>query len=264
MTVTVAVGDDAVAVVTLDRPEARNALDAGMFAALRDAADEIVAAAADGRCRAALLRGAGPVFCAGIDLGWLAAQADGAPPDDATIARLQDAFTVYEDLPVPTVAAVHGAALGAGCQLALATTFRVAAPDARLALAEARWGLVPDLGATWRLPRLVGLSRAVDMVATAREVDAATALSWGLVDAVLDDADDDFPRAARTYAARLAAGPTAAMVGVAALLRQSFGRDRVSALAAERRLQQACLRSADFAEAVAAARQGRKAAFRRA
>ncbi|MGH3665502.1 MAG: enoyl-CoA hydratase/isomerase family protein [Egibacteraceae bacterium] len=172
---------------------------------------------------------------------------------------MQQAFTVFEDLPVPTVAAVRGVALGAGCQLAIACHLRVGAPDAQFGLLEARWGLIPDLGATWRLPRLVGLSRATDLTVTGRCIDAGTALAWGLLDAVLDE--PDFDAAVHRYAASLAAGPTVATGQVPALLRDSLSRSRDDVLAAERRAQAACLASADFAEAATAAVEGRSPRF---
>ncbi len=260
------VGDDAVGCVTLQRPDKLNAMDAAVFAGLRRAGEEAREAAAAGRCRAVLVAGAGRAFSAGMDVDALAAQATGAPPGAPDIAAMQDTFTVFEDLAVPTVAAVHGVALGAGCQLALACHLRVGAADARLGLLEARWALVPDLGATWRLPRLIGLSRATELAVTGRIVDAATALGWGLLDAVLPDEASGVPAgfasAARAYTARLASGPTVAVGAVPALLRASLQHDRATVLAAERSAQARCLRSDDFAEAAAAVRQRREPRFR--
>src|SRR5687767_4800932 len=201
------VADDAVGVVTLNRPDKLNAMNAEVFDGLHAAAAGAEKAIAAGECRAVLVVGAGRAFSAGLDVSLFAAQAGGDVPDDARIAHLQQAFTVFEDLRVPTVAAVRGVALGGGCQLALACNLRLAAADASIGLLEARWGIIPDLGATWRLPRLVGLSRATDLAMSARTIDAATALSWGLVDEV-HDGDGDFEQWARSYAARLAAGPT--------------------------------------------------------
>ena len=252
-------GDDGVGVVTINRPEKRNALDEAAFKGLREVARQAEQAAQDGRCRAVLVRGEGPAFSAGIDVGLFGGQV-GAPPSDDWIAELQDAFTAYEDLPVPTVAAVRGPTLGAGCQLAIACHLRVAAPDLRIGVLEARWGLVPDLGGTYRLPRLVGLSRATDLAVSARTVDAETALAWGLVDAVLPQAA--FDEEARAYAARLAAGPTLATGAVPRLLREGLGADRDAALAAERAHQQRCLASGDFREAVTAAVERRDPTFR--
>lgn len=257
--VTFEVGADAVGVVTLRRPDKLNAMNDAVFAGLHTAAAAAAQAAATGSCRAVLVIGEGRAFSAGLDVSLFAAQASGSVPDDDEIAHLQQAFTGFEDLPVPTVAALRGVAIGAGCQLALACHLRVAAADLSIGLLEARWGLIPDLGATWRLPRLVGLSRATDMAMTARTLDAATALQWGLVDAVTDG--EDFEEQARDYAARLAAGPTVATGAIAALLRNSYAADRDTVLAAERHAQQRCLASDDFREAAMAGIQKRAPNF---
>ncbi len=253
--VTFAVGEDGVGVVTLERPEKLNAMDHDTFEGLHAAGEQAAAATVDRSCRAVLVTGAGRAFSAGLDVALFGVQAGdvraGRGPSDDWIAWLQQAFTAFEDLPVPTVAAVRGPALGAGCQLAIACHLRVAAPGATFGLLEARWGLVPDLGGTYRLPRLVGLGRAVDLAVTARTVDAATALAWGLVDAVLPA--DGFDEAARAYTAALAAGPTTAVGAVPGLMRSALTRSRDDALAAERAAQAACLASADFAEAADAA-----------
>jgi enoyl-CoA hydratase/carnithine racemase len=212
----------------------------------------------DGAVRAVLLRGDGRAFCSGLDVSLFGEQV-GQGMSEEGIAWLQQSFTGFEDLPVPVVAALHGVAYGGGAQLALAAHLRITAPDLQLALLEVRWGIIPDLGALARLPRLVGISRAADLAMTARILDAQTALAWGLVDAVLDD--DDFGAAAHAYAARLAAGPTLALGAIPGLLRQSFTTGRDEVLAAERAAQQRCLASADFVEAATAAMQGRPPTF---
>jgi enoyl-CoA hydratase/carnithine racemase len=257
--VTFEVGGDAVGVVTLNRPEKLNALTLEVFARLHEVAEEAAKAAAAGTVRAVLLQGAGRAFSAGMDTSMFGEQVRDGGFDDDRVAWLQQAFTGFEDLPVPTVAAVRGVAFGGGCQLALACHLRVLAPDARLGLLEARWGLIPDLGGTYRLPRLVGLGRATDLAISGRMVDAPTALAWGLCNEVLPE--DDFPGAARRYATRLAAGPTVASGAIPALLRANLTADRPAALAAERAVQRVCLGSGDFAEAVEAAAQRREPRF---
>ncbi len=252
------VGEDRVGVVSLNRPDKLNALDQGTFEALADVAAQVRAAAEEGRVRAVLLTGEGRAFSAGLDVSLFGSQLTQAPSDE-WIAGLQQSFTAYEDLPVPVVAGVRGAALGGGLQLALAAHLRVAAPDATFGLLEARWALLPDLGGLTRLPRLVGLGRATDLALSARTIDAPTALAWGLVDAVLDD--EDFGAAARGYAARLATGPTVALGQIPHIARESFRVDRAASLAAERAAQQACLASADFREAATAALERRPPSF---
>lgn len=261
MAVTFSVEPDGVGVVTLNRPEKLNAMNYEMFEGLHAATSQAADAAADGGCRAVLVIGAGRAFSAGLDVSLFAEQASGNAPDDAHIAYLQQAFTGFEDLRVPTVAALRGAAIGAGCQLALAAHLRIGAADTSLGLLEARWGLIPDLGATWRLPRIVGVSRATDLAMTGRTIDAGTAASWGLVDAVHTDGDGDFATWAHSYVATLAAGPTVAIGAVPALMRNSFTHERDAVLAAERHTQALCLASADFAEAARAGMEGRKPNF---
>jgi len=248
-----------VGVVTLNRPDKLNAMNDEVFKGLHTAGEAAASGVASGECRAVLVLGAGRAFSAGLDVSLFAQQASGGAPSDEHIAYLQQAFTIYEDLPVPTVAAIRGVALGAGCQLAAACHLRIAAPDASIGILEAKWGLVPDLGGTLRLPRLIGLSRAIDLAVSARRIDAATALQWGLVDAVAED--EDFESFALQYVTTLAAGPTFATGQVPGLMRNSFALDRDAVLAAERQAQTRCLSSADFVEAATAAVQGRAANF---
>lgn len=256
---TFAVGDDHVGVLRLDRPDKLNAMDSAMFAALHDAAANARSAVDAGECRAVLMVGAGRAFSAGTDLGELGAQAGNRPPRDAHIAWLQQAFSVWEDLPVPVVAAIHGVALGAGCQLALAADLRVMASSAQIGVLEVRWGIVPDLGASYRLPPLVGRSRAIDMAVRGRKIDAPTALAWGLADEVVDDGE--FGAAAHAVAAEIAAGPVLATATAARLMREADGRSRDEALTAERTAQAPLLRSEDFAEAVRAGLAGERPVY---
>lgn len=249
---------DRVAVVTIERPAKRNAMSMAVFAQLREAGER---AAADGDARdvgAVLVRGAGGTFSAGIDTTVLGGQASSGRPSDEHVTQLQQSFTVFEELDVPSVAAVQGACFGAGLQLALACHVRLVAPDAELSLMEARWGLVPDLGGCHRLPRLVGLGRATEMALTARRVPSDEALAMGLCEVALTT--DDPQAEALAYARGLAAGP-AAVRRVPRLMRENLDRPRGAALAAERRTQLEVMAGHDFAEAVTAAREGRTPVF---
>lgn len=257
--VTFTTTDDHVATVSLNRPDKLNAMDQAMFDGLHTAAAQARAAIDAEQVRAVLIRAEGRAFSSGLDVSLFGQQAAGDRPSDDWIADLQQAFTGLEDLPVPVVIAVQGVAYGAGCQLALAGHLRLAARDAQLALLEAQWGIIPDLGGLTRLPRLIGLSRATDMAVRARRVDADTAVTWGLVDVVVEP--EELDAQARAYTAELAAGPTLAIGVVPGLLRQSFVTDRDQMLAAERAHQQRCLASADFAEAARAAVEQRPPTF---
>jgi enoyl-CoA hydratase/carnithine racemase len=170
-----------IAVITLARPEKRNAMNVEMFRELGEATAQ---AAADPDVRGVLVAGQGPSFCAGIDLAALAELA-GLSTDPATlrefIAMAQRPVAMLAHMPKPTMAAVNGYALGAGFQLALACDLRAAATDACFGMLEARYGLIPDMGGTHRLARLVGPSRAKEMVWSTRRVEAKEAERIGLV-----------------------------------------------------------------------------------
>jgi len=168
---------DEFAVLTLNRPDALNALNAALIRDFRQALEQV----ASSDTRALLITGAGGrAFCAGADVKELAAQP--LLEQKRTLREGQAAFAQLDTLPMPSIALVGGHALGGGLELALACTFRLAGPRARLGFPEIRLGLVPGYGGTQRLPRLIGPSRALDMILTARTLDADQALAAGLVD----------------------------------------------------------------------------------
>jgi enoyl-CoA hydratase/carnithine racemase len=234
---------DGVAHVVIARPAKRNALS-------REVLDRLAAHAAtaadDPRVGAVVVSGEGGHFSAGLDLADLAGLAT-ADLDEAGVAAVQAVLTAYEELDVPTIAAIDGVCLGGGLQLALACHLRAVAPGARMAVLEPRWGLVPDLGATWRLPRLVGAGRATELILTSREVGAEEALAIGLAELSLGGPDP--LEEAHALAARIAAGPTALRL-VPRLVREAVGAPRVVALAAEARAQLRALAAGDLAAAL--------------
>jgi enoyl-CoA hydratase/carnithine racemase len=253
---------DRVAVVTIDRPDKRNAMSMEVFDGLLAAGGQAAQdAESDDGVGAVLVRGAGGVFSAGIDLATFGEQLGGDVDEgerDAFIAHLQDAFTVFEDIDVPTVAAIEGYCFGAGIQLAAACHVRLVAPDAQISVMETRWGLVPDLGGCHRLPRLVGLGRATELALTARRISGQEAVAMGLCDQVLSD--DEPQEEAFAYARRLAHGP-GAVRRIPRLMRENLQRDRTTGLAAERATQMATMAGPDFTEAVTAKLQGRPPEF---
>lgn len=249
---------DRVAIVTIDRSAKRNAMSMAVFDGLLAAGERAGAeSAAAGGVGAVIVRGAGGVFSAGIDTSVFGTQLGGVP-DDSFIAHLQASFTVFEDLDVPTIAAIEGYCFGAGIQLAVACHLRFVAPGAELSVMESRWGIVPDLGGTHRIPRLVGLGRATDMALTARRVDAEEAVRTGLCDVLLP-ADD--PQGAALEAARRLANGPGALRRIPRLLRENLDRSRDDALAAERSAQREVMAGPDFPEAVRAAFEGRAPQF---
>jgi enoyl-CoA hydratase len=173
--------DDGIALVTINRPEKLNALNAQVIGDLGTLAAEL---AADATVRGVILTGAGPkAFVAGADIAEIAAL--DTPGGEAMAVRGQAVFRAIERLPKPVVAAVNGFALGGGCELAMACHLRLAAPNARFGQPEVTLGLIPGYGGTVRLPRLVGRGRALDLLLTGRMIDAAEAERIGLVNAVV-------------------------------------------------------------------------------
>lgn len=243
-----------VAVITIDRPDRRNAMDLDVFDGLGEAARR---ADADDAVGAIVVQGAGGNFSSGIDVSLFGGQAEHGI-DRGFIDRLQSSFTAFEECDKPTIAAIEGYCYGAGIQLAAACHLRAVAPSAELSVMEARWGLIPDLGGTHRLPRLIGLGRATELVLTARKVGAEEALDMGLAEIALPD-DDPLDHALR-YAARLAAGP-GALRRAPRLLRENLTRSRDEALDAEAETQVACIDGPDFGEAVTARLEGRDPQF---
>jgi enoyl-CoA hydratase len=173
--------EGATALVTLNRPQSLNALNTATLEELRRA---ILQAGEDERIRAIIITGAGnKAFAAGADIRELASMT--APDLQEQARRGQAVFMLIEQLDKPVIAAINGVAFGGGCELALACTLRVAAENAMFGQPEVNLGLIPGFGGTQRLPRLVGRSRALDLLLTGRSIDAGEALRIGLVDRVV-------------------------------------------------------------------------------
>jgi 2-(1,2-epoxy-1,2-dihydrophenyl)acetyl-CoA isomerase len=241
--------DGRVATLTLDRPEALNALTVPVKIALRDALGSI---AADRSVRAVILTGAGRAFCAGQDLA--ERERPGAAPLDIEVReRYNPIIRALRSMGQPVIAAVNGVAAGAGASLALACDLRIAAAEARFVLAFGRIGLVPDSGATWFLPRLVGPAKAAEMALIGDPVDAAEALRIGLVSRVVPLAA--LMTEARALADRLAAGAPLATSLTKAALQRALTIDLDEALDGEAKLQGIAGASDDHAEGLAAFRE---------
>jgi enoyl-CoA hydratase/carnithine racemase len=197
--------DNGIADVRLNRPDKLNALDQAMFQGIVEAGEECKG---DPAVRVVVLSGEGRGFCAGLDFGSFQAMAGGSGPAPADTPRDeslgaigdtggrithlgQQAAWVWQELEVPVIAAIHGAALGGGLQIALGADIRIVAPDAKLSVLEARWGLIPDMTGTVVLPKLVGLDVAKELTFTGRMVSGEEAVALGLATRLADD-----PRAA--------------------------------------------------------------------
>ena len=247
--------DGGVATLTLDRPATLNALTVPMKIALREALESI---ARDRAVRAVVLTGAGRAFCAGQDLTERE-QPDAAPLDVEVRERYNPIIRAIRSMGQPVIAAVNGVAAGAGASLAFACDLRIAAEGARFVLAFARIGLVPDSGATWFLPRLVGSAKAAELALVGDAVDATEALRLGLVSSVVPA--DQLLAEAHELAQRLADGAPLALALTKGALQRSATIDLDEALEGEATLQGIAGASADHAEGLAAFREKRAPRF---
>ncbi|HVT65683.1 MAG TPA: enoyl-CoA hydratase-related protein [Mycobacteriales bacterium] len=239
---------DSVAAITLDRPNALNALTVGLKVELLEA---VRRAGADDAVRAVLLTGAGRAFCVGQDLREHAEALDAGDTELTTVTdHYNPLIEAIAGLPKPVVAAVNGPAAGAGASLAFACDIRIAADDASFLMAFARVGLGPDSGASWTLPRLIGTGRAAAMLMLAEPVAAPQALELGLVSMVIPAAD--LIGTAVALAARLAAGPTAAYAAIKETLAFGGSHSLSESLQREAEAQARCGRTEDHRNAVTA------------
>jgi len=248
-----------VATITLNRPEARNALDTASKVALLAALQEV---AVDPEVRCVVLVGSGRAFCAGQDLKeHLAALQTGDV--EAVWRTVPDHYNpialTLAELDKPVIAAVNGVAAGAGAALAFLADYRLLAASAGINVAFARIGLSCDTGTSWTLPRLVGPTRAMELLLSGRTVTAAEALSIGLASEVVEDAH--FSDRLAELAATLAAGPTLAFAAIRRSLAYSSSRDLEASLVHEAELMRRTGASADHLAAVDAFVAKRAAEF---
>ncbi|WP_291988817.1 enoyl-CoA hydratase-related protein [Luteitalea sp.] len=248
-------GTDAVRVLTITRPEKLNALNRAMLAAL---AARLDALARDETLRVLIITGAGPkAFVAGADIS----EFEGLTPDAATRYARDGQLVLdrLEGLPVPTIAAINGYALGGGCELALACTFRVMAETARLGLPETSLGLIPGFGGTQRLARAIGRQQALELILTGRQVDAAEAVRLGLVLRAVPA--DQVMEAAQALGNQLAARAPLALRYAREAVAAGLDRPLADGLAVEARLFGLAAASADMREGVRAFLEKRHASF---
>jgi 2-(1,2-epoxy-1,2-dihydrophenyl)acetyl-CoA isomerase len=249
---------DGVRTLILDRPEKLNAVNDALASSLSSA---VADAAAEDAVRVVIITGSGRAFCAGLDLS--------EPPTLPSATRVErlDPFAwvgtwvrsvVHCEKPV--IAAVNGAAAGAGFGLALACDLRIVAASTRMTAGYVRRGLSPDAGVSYFLPRHVGLARASDILLTGRDVDAEEAARIGLATEVV--ADDAFVERVRAYAAQLATGAPIAHALTKRLLVRSLDTKLDAALRDELVSIKQCFATRDVAEAIAAFREKRRPVFR--
>ena len=242
-----------VGAITLNRPDRLNALTGQLLDETRDAVIRLPEQGA----RCILLTGEGRGFSSGADLA-----GGGGLPEDAGL-QLEEHFNpLIEALaaaPVPVVAAVNGPAAGAGCSVALTADIVIAARSAYFLQAFVNIGLVPDAGATWLLPRLVGRARAMEMMMLGERIPSEQAAEWGMIARVVED--EFLAEEAMRLAASLARGPTRALGLIRRLARDAEQLPLTDALAAERAAQRTAGETEDFKRAVFAFLQKRQPTF---
>jgi enoyl-CoA hydratase/carnithine racemase len=251
--------DGAVAHVKLNRPDKRNGLDVAMFRELAAAGEEL---ATDKSLRAVVLSGEGKGFCAGLDWMSFMSAPESAPEllnrAEGEVANLaQKVGWVWQEVPVPVIAAVHGFAFGGGLQIALGADLIYAAKDAQLSVMEARYGLIPDMGASQTLLRRVRLDVAKELTFTGRRFSGEEGLALGVVTRTVDDPVAAALESARTMASQ---SPHALRSGKL-LLNESWTMTPKESFALETELQRALLGSPNQMEAAQAVFMKREAKF---
>jgi len=246
--------EDGVAVITINRPEKRNALNAQVRSELFET---VMALSGRDDVRAMVITGAGDAFVAGADI---AAMKDYTPDFAAGSAKEGcDLPSFIEDMPIPVIAAVNGWALGGGCELALACDIRICSEGARFGQPEIRIGIMPGYGATVRLPRLIGSGRAKELIFTGRIIDAKEAERIGLVNAVYPE--QDLMKEAMALAGRLSRGP--ASIGPAKrAVSKAFDLPQDEAIALAVELYGEIFTTDDAREGISAYLEKRKPQFR--
>lgn len=245
---------EGVAVMTLNRPQALNALNAAMIDQIGRRIDEVAASTA----HALVIVGAGgKAFCAGADVKEL--QGKSADEQLATAQRGQATFAKLDKLAIPSLAVVTGVAFGGGLELAMACTFRIATAASRFGLPEIKLGLMPGYGGTQRLPRLVGSARAVELIATGRAVGAEEAERIGLIHRVVEATDA--AAAGISFFAELGGRFPASLQQATAATQQALGLPLDQGLALEASLFASATQTCDAAEGMQAFLDKRKPAF---
>ena len=273
----------AVGWLRLMRPDRLNAMTIEMWEELAKLGESL---GDDASLRCLVVMGEGRAFSSGIDVehllsgggGGLFAEAGkgsgasqaGSPSsgrviEDKLVSRIgdiQEAYTWLADAPYPTIAAIRGYALGGGLQLALACDLRIATRGTKLALPEHKYGLLPDLGGTYWLPRIVGPAKAKELIFTAESIDAEEALRIGLVNRLVDEAD--LESAVTALAERIAGQPPIAVRGAKRCVDQAYHQSLGEGLREAAVGQAECIRSADFLEAAQANLQKRAPVYKNA
>jgi len=247
---------DGVGVITLNRPEVHNAMDDEAAALYKQVLDR---ALDDEAVRAVLLRGVGKSFCSGRDTTMLGHRARDES-DYHFVLRHQQKRLAVLDSPKPFIAALKGAAIGGGCETALACDIRISDTTLKMALPEIHYGILPDTGGTQLMTALIGPSRTKYLVMTGERIDAQTALDWGAVDFVVPP--EELDARALDLARKIAAKPPLALAMAKTMIDQAHAGAVRNGIAQELLAQTALFKTEDYAEARAAIREKRAPAYK--
>lgn len=251
--------DNGIARVTLNRPDKRNGLDLAMFEALIEAGETLID---NKKVRAVVLHGEGQAFCAGLDFQWFMSDQDSGKklldrPASSPANLAQRVAWIWQEVPVPVIAAIHGPAFGGGCQLAMGADLRYVAPDAQFSVMEIKWGLIPDMSITHTLPKFVRLDVAKELTFTGRIVNGAEAVQLGLATRVCEHPLEEALTTARLIASK---SPHAIRAGKQ-LFNHAPDMSVADAFKLETELQLSLIGSANNMEAVQANMMKREPAF---
>ncbi|MDV7765487.1 enoyl-CoA hydratase [Peribacillus sp. CSMR9] len=257
MTSLVEISHDAkgIAIVTLNRPDAANALSTELLHCLFEGLDELKR---ESNLRTVILTGAGEkAFCAGADLKERAGMNDDKVKE--TVKLIGDTITAVENLPVPVIAAINGPAFGGGLELALACDIRIASETAKMGLTETALGIIPGAGGTQRLPRIVGISTAKELIYTAKRLDAKAALAMKIISHLYPP--QQLLEEAKKLAGEIAVNAPLALRAAKAAINQGADTNLKTGLQIEKDCYQTTLKTRDRLEGLSAFKEKRKPVF---
>ena len=251
--------DGGVLRITIDRPERKGALD---VAAVRRIVETLESAATDDDLRVIALSGTGDDFCSGSD--WVASNSSGNKPRPGSLQRrtplqAHRIVSLLQEVQLPVVCAVRGWAAGLGCQLALASDFTVAAEDSRFWLPFVTRGFTPDSGATWLLPRLIGVARAKELLMLGRVVSGTEAAAWGMIHRAVPG--DELDPTVDALVTQLSGAATVALGLTKRCVHEALDGGLADAMARESMAIELSSRTADFREGLSAFRERRAPGF---
>lgn len=243
--------------IIINREERRNALDPETCSLLTE---EILKVKQDKETRVLILTGTGTSFCAGADLKWTPEEGNPLDNPEKRVWMFQDLIRELYYLPIPTIAAIRGHAVGFGCSLALACDIRIASEDAKMGVLFTKIGLMPDGGASYFMPRIIGMGKTLELFYTAEIIDVNECFRLGLVNRIVsgDELDNEIEKLAN----KLSKGPPIAYKNLKNTLLSGLSMNLEDVLESEVRGQVQCLKSSDFIEGISAFFQKREAEFK--